>query len=343
MCVKRTIASVSVPFSLSFTRWICIYIKKNISFNDLFVKQQKNEIYTENGPPLLLFSFVWWCLEVAGKTWSKNLKWRASFRCGYGKWDDDFWNAIIGTQINVVNFCCVFYYFCLTFTSFSCYTEHAKYHTISFIVWIHTEKTGISVCFSALRGKILEEKNECVRVWKNRLWKVPFEFMQTHTHTFLLIFCMRISYFRFVFVGYQALLFIVAVIFQSVFSLSDMLFAKHTHTHSFKWASCWVGAMVTQHMVKNTRINTSTHRRLCAVCCCWYWCGVYVLLRKGITILMYFSFQFVVLLCFSFLFCSVPFISIRFGVSHPFFCSIWFVSFLFIVLYTEGIFNNNGK
>lgn len=53
-----------------------------------------------------------------------------------------------------------------------------------------------------------------------------------HTHTFLLIFCMRISYFRFVFVGYQALLFIVAVIFQSVFSLSDMLFAKHTHTRT---------------------------------------------------------------------------------------------------------------
>lgn len=190
MCVKRTIASVSVPFSLSFTRWICIYIKKNILFNDLFVKQQKNEIYTENGPPLLLFSFVWWCLEVAEETWSKNLKWRASFRCGYGKWDDDFWNAIIGTQINVVNFCCVFYYFCLTFTSFSCYTEHAKYHTISFIVWIQTEKTGISVSFLALRGKKFGGKKwVCLCVEKQAVKSSIRIHANTHTHFSLSFVC----------------------------------------------------------------------------------------------------------------------------------------------------------
>lgn len=196
------------------------------------------------------------------------------------------------------------------------------------------EKTGICV-FLGITWKNLEKKcgkTRCEKFYSN-------SYKRTHARTFHLIFCMWISYFRFVYVGYQALLFIVAVIFQSVFSLSDMLFAKHSHTRS------------SEHLVelgqrqRNTWWKTPawtrarTHKTLCCVLILMR-CVCFTSKRYNNFDVFFYSIHRP-----SFLFFSLPFLSFLFGVSHPFFLFylIRFFSFLCIVLYTEGIFNNNGK
>lgn len=166
--------------------------------------------------------------------------------------------------------------------------------------------------------------------------------------------------------GYQVLLFIVAVIFLSVFSRFDMLFPQNTHTHTAlrkqsRSSSEFVCILKilrkrnTWWMKKNTNTHALTNMMwgdIDAMC-------VYAFTGKRCNNLICFSFQFVFLfvrsrcflrfffwvVIFRFVFFSFLLFYILFLCSVLFF-SLWFSLFLIvvgIVLYTEGIFNNNGK